>query len=281
MKLSKIPTGIDSLDPILQGGLPPGSLVLLLGEIGAGDFEFALTSAARLLMMKNENQDSGVTIPGKVSYISFIRSKDDIVKEVAFSFPDYFNILQNCEPQKRFEFKDFSDSYFARSFIPATWRNSSKAEPSFESLQWNEEQKNLIEALLEYLDKNANGSLVIIDSLTALTQYCLERMEWNDLILFLRGIQKVSKKWDGLVYMMLSEGIFDKSKQEEISECMDGVMVFEWEKLGPSQRKRVMYLKKFRGVLPRLDQDNIVNFETQISYQKGFEVSNIKRVRGI
>jgi len=61
---------------------------------------------------------------------------------------------------------------------------------------------------------------------------------------------------------------------------MDGVFVFNWEKLGPTQRNRIMYLKKFRGVLSLLDQDNIVNFETQISSQKGFEVSNIKRVRG-
>lgn len=135
--------------------------------------------------------------------------------------------------------------------------------------------------LLEYLDKNAKGSIIIIDSLTALAQYCLERMEWNDLILFLRGLQKVSKIWDGLVYLVLSEGIFNKSQQEEISECMDGVMFFGWEKLGPSQRQRIMYIKKFRGVLPRLDQDNIVNFETQINSQQGFEVSNIKRVRGI
>ena len=280
MKPLRIPTGIDSLDPILHGGLPSGSLILLLGEIGAGDFEFVLTSSARLLKMLPKNQDNLVAIPKKVCYISFIRSKEDVLREVAYSFPDYFNILQNGGSMDRFEFKDFSDSYFASSFIPVTWRSSSKIELSFESLQWNEEQKNLIETLIEYLDKNANGSLVIIDSLTALTQYCLERMDWNDLILFLRGLQKVSKMWDGLVYVILSEGIFDKSKQEEISECMDGVMVFEWENLGPSQRRRVMYLKKFRGVMPGLDSDNIVNFETDISSQRGFEVSNIKRVRG-
>jgi len=55
---------------------------------------------------------------------------------------------------------------------------------------------------------------------------------------------------------------------------------FEWDKQGISQRQRIMYMKKFRGLLPALDQDNIVNFETQISSQKGFEVSNVKRVRG-
>ena len=105
-------------------------------------------------------------------------------------------------------------------------------------------------------------------------------MEWKDLIMFLRGLQKASKKWDGLVYTMLSEGIFEKNKQEEIQDCVDGVIVFEWDKQGSSKRQRIMYMKKFRGLLPVLDQDNIVNFETQINSQKGFEVSNIKRVRG-
>ncbi len=271
MKTSRIPTGIESLDPILHGGLPSGSLILLLGEIGAGDFEFVLTSSIRLLKMPPESPS---VFPKKVCYISFTRSKEDVLREIAFSFPGL------TLGSSKFEFKDFSDAYFARSFIPVTWRSSSQIEFTFESLQWSEEQKNLIETLIEYLDKNADGSLVIIDSLTALTQYCLERMNWNDLVLFLRGLQKASKRWDGLLYVILSEGIFEKSKQEEISECMDGVMVFEWEKLGPSQRQRVMYLKKFRGVLPGLDSENIVNFETHISSQRGFEVSNIKRVRG-
>ncbi len=275
MKLSRIPTGIESLDPLLQGGLPSGSLVMLLGEIGAGEFEFALTSSARLLTGCEKNNEA-ITMPKKVCYISFTRSKEDVEKEIAFSFPAYYNVLQN----QRFEFKDFSDAYFARSFIPASWRSPCSTELSFESLRWSNEQKNLVETIIDYLDKNARGSIVIIDSLTALTQYCLERMEWADLVMFLRGLQKASKAWDGLVYAILNEGILDRSKEEEISECMDGVMVFAWEKLGASQRQRVMYFKKFRGVLPGLGQENIVNFETQISPQKGFDVSNVKRVRG-
>ncbi|HLB72050.1 MAG: hypothetical protein OIN88_09630 [Candidatus Methanoperedens sp.] len=277
--LTKIPTGIESLDPILKGGFPSGSLVLLLGEIGSGDSEFVLTSCARLLK-GFEVKDSELIMPGKVIYISFTRSRDDFMKEIALSFPDYYEIMQNNIQQSRFEFKDFSDAYFAMSFIPETWRSTSNTELSFESLKWSEEKRNLVDTLISYLDKNANGSLVIIDSLTALAQHSLEHMEWKDLILFLRGLQRASKKWDGLVYAVLSQGIFDKSKEEEISECTDGVVVFSWDKLGSSERKRLMYLKKFRGVMPGLDQDNIVNFEIQISSQKGFEISNIKRVRG-
>lgn len=279
MKLSRIPTGIDSLDYILQGGLPSGSLVLLLGELGAGDFEFAITSCVRLLSDQKEN-DPTTLLPDKVIYISFTRSENDIMKEIAFSFPDFYELLQKKIHEQRFEFKDFSDSYFAGSFIPASWLSSSEVLPSIESLKWNEEKRNLMDALIGYLDKNAQNRLIIIDSLTAMAQYCLERIDWSDLILFLRGLQRVSKKWDGLIYAIFNEGIFENKEQEEIMECMDGVFVFDWEKLGPTQRNRIMYLKKFRGLLPGVEHENIVNFETQITPQKGFEVSNIKRVRG-
>lgn len=279
LNLSKIPTGIDSFDPILDGGFPRGSLVLLLGEAGAGDFEFLITSLARLLM-KDEMKDTDIKIPEKIYYISFTRSKEDIFKEIAFSFPDFYKVLQKSMNEKRFEFKDLSEIYFTSSFIPYNWMTSSGKEFSFESLKHNEEEKNLIESLIEYIDKNANESIIIIDSLTALAQHCLTHMKWNDYILFLHGLQKVTKNLNSFVYALLTSGIFEGNKQEEILECMDGAIFFEWDNVGPSQRQRVMYMKKFRGVLPRLDQDNIVNFETKITTRRGFEVSNIKRVRG-
>jgi len=279
MKLSRIPTGIDSLDYILQGGLPSGSLVLLLGELGAGDFEFAITSCVRLLT-DQEKKDPTTSLPDKVIYISFTRSENDIMKEIAFSFPDFYEFIQKKIHEQRFEFKDFSDSYFAGSFIPASWLSSSQAAPSIESLKWTEEKRDLMDALIGYLDKNAQNSFIIIDSLTSMAQYCLERIDWSDMILFLRGLQRVSKNWDGLIYAIFNKGIFENNEQEEIMECMDGIFVFDWEKLGPTQRNRIMYLKKFRGLLPGVEHENIVNFETQISSQKGFEVSNIKRVRG-
>ena len=44
----KVPTFVQSLDTIMKGGIPGGSSVLLLGEPGAGNFEFSLTSAVNL-----------------------------------------------------------------------------------------------------------------------------------------------------------------------------------------------------------------------------------------
>ena len=274
--LKKIPSGIDSLDTTIDGGFPAGSLVLLLGELGAGDVEFVYTSAAGLLSShqttEDENNSNGSTVPNKICYISFTKSREDVLTELAHSFPEYCDTLST-----HMEFKDFSGAYFARSSVPLSWTSGS--DISLNSLKWNGDA-NLIKTLIEYLDENARDSIVIIDSLTALAQYCLENLEWKDLIMFMRGLQRISKKWNGIVYAILGDSIIDRNKQEELAECADGVLVFEWGKLGSTKRQRFMHMKKFRGVLPLLDQDNIVNFETQIGIQKGFEVSNVKRVCG-
>jgi len=171
------------------GGLPSGSLVLLLGDLGAGDFEFAITSSVSLLNGQ-EKRNTTATSPVKVIYISITRSEGDIMKEIAFSFPEFYELLKKNIQEKRFEIKDFSDSFFAGSFIPAMWLSSSETSPSIESLKWNEEKRNLMEALIVYLDNNARDNLIIIDSLTALAQYCLEKIDWSDMILFLWGFKE-------------------------------------------------------------------------------------------
>lgn len=277
----RVPSGINSLDAVIEGGFPAGSLVLLLGELGAGNIEFVYTSAAGLLSKSMTESEKSSNVSGqldnichisKICYISFSKSKEDIMNELALSFPQYYNILRD-----HIMFMDFSSAYFARSSVPLSWVTEDAISRTCLEQTGG---ANLIETVIEYLNKYADNSLVIIDSLTALAQYCLEYLEWRDLIMFLRGLQRISKRWNGLIYAVLEEGIFYKHKQEEVAECADGVIVFEWGKLGATQRQRFMHIKKFRGVLPLLDQENIVNFEAQITTQSGFEISNVKRVLG-
>ncbi|HIH43648.1 MAG TPA: AAA family ATPase [Candidatus Methanoperedenaceae archaeon] len=271
--MKKIPTGIESLDPIIKGGFPPGSFVILLGEEGSGHVEFAYTSAFKLAE-GGRFKNGDTVIPEKICYISITKSREDILNEIQNAFSDvHYQSLQ-----KRLEFKDFSWMYFMKSPVPAAWVTESKV--SFEQLKSNETEKNLIDSLVHYMDETASSSVVIIDSLTALAQYCSDTMKWRDMISFLRGLQKVSKRWNGLVYAILNNGVFENGKQEEIMECADGVLMFGWENMGTSLRQRSMYVKKFRGLLPQLEADNIVKFETAITPQVGYEVSYIKRVRG-
>ena len=52
LKRQKMPTGIESLDPILDGGVPQGSVILLIGDLGAGNYEFIYSSLVNILNIR-------------------------------------------------------------------------------------------------------------------------------------------------------------------------------------------------------------------------------------
>jgi KaiC/GvpD/RAD55 family RecA-like ATPase len=251
IKLSKIPTGIERLDAIMRGGIPSGYVIALVSESCAGDFEFSITSIANLLNMNNKNEKN-IIIPGHVCYISFMRSKEDILREIAFSFPDYYNIIIEAIHNKKFEFKDLSD-IFLNGIID-------------------------IDSLIQHINEIGPESLVIINSLTVLAEYYYRNNNWNDFIQFLTLFQKASKTWNGLVYFLLNKEVSFDGREEEILECMDCVIVFQWEIIG-SLRHRSMYLKKVRGVLSWLKEDQIY-FMTTINSQKGLIVTHQEKIKG-
>ena len=109
----KMPTGIASLDPILDGGVPPGSLILLLGDIGAGNYEFAYSSVVNTLnSMRERASEKGDSeknlIVKEVRYITFTRLEEDVRQEIAGSL--YIDGLSALVDTIRFE--DLSELYF-------------------------------------------------------------------------------------------------------------------------------------------------------------------------
>jgi len=268
LRLSKIPTGIEIIDITMRGGIPSGYVSALVGESGAGDFEFSMTSAANLLIMKNKNEENTI-IPGKVCYISLTRSKEDILKEIAFSFPDFYNVIIEAIHNEKFEFKDLSDIFL----------NGKINNNSFEIYSYKDRDKNsIIDSLIQYIDEIGVESLVIIDSLTVLAEYYYNNQNWNELILFLTLFQKASKNWNSLVYFILNKGVFSETMREEILDCMDCVIVFQWEIFG-SLRHRSMHLQKVRGVLSWLNDDQMY-YMAKIDSQKGLVVTHQEKIKG-
>lgn len=251
IKLSKIPTGIERLDVIMRGGIPSGYVIALVSESCAGDFEFSITSIANLLKMENKNEKN-IIIPEKVCYISLMRSKEDILREIAFSFPDYYQIIVEAIHNKKFEFKDLSD-IFSNGMID-------------------------IDSLIRQINEIAPQSLIIINSLTVLAEYYHRNNSWNEFIQFLTMFEKASKTWDGLVYFLLNKEVSFDGMEEEIQDCMDCVIVFQWEIIS-SLRQRSMYLKKVRGVLSWLKEDQMY-FMTTINSQKGLIVTHQEKIKG-
>ncbi len=60
------------------------------------------------------------------------------------------------------------------------------------------------------------------------------------------------------------------------ADIADAVLLFRWEETQGARRQRVMYFEKFRGVMPHLEERDLVKFAVKISVTSGFEVSNIR-----
>ncbi|MBN1678061.1 MAG: recombinase RecA [Candidatus Thermoplasmatota archaeon] len=273
----RIPTGVADFDSIIRGGLPTGSVVLLLGDVGGGGLEFALTSTAKIGIVKEFPEtrafmlgDAGKSgkLPERMCYITFSRSKDDILQEVKMSFNrDFYESLSH-----NLLFKDFSKDYFVHTVVPTAWLDADG-----EGVFSDKKKDGLMESLVDFLDNNAPKSLVVIDSLTDLV--VSETVNFQDVIALLKGIQRMSKKWGSVFYVLLTDNILDRKRQQMIIDSVDGVFKFEWAKFHhTSKRQRYLYVEKFMSVLPHLDQERIARFATLITSQSGFVVINTERV---
>ncbi len=271
-----IPTGVADFDSIIKGGFPAGSVVLLVGDIGAGQMEFALTSAAKLAMVK-ENPESVAfmlgagkdsRLPEKICYITFSRSRDEVLAELQSAFNgDFYDAFERLV-----KFKDFSSAYFRKTMVPRSW--AGEASSIFAS---GGSSDNILEELVNYLDENAPGSMIVIDSLTDLVVSA--NIEITDLIAVLRGMQRVAKKWGGVVYLVLTNNVLDEKKQRMIMDSVDGSLVFEWSRYAnSSRRQRYIYVEKFISLMPHLDKERIARFATVVTAQSGLVVIDTERI---
>lgn len=271
-----IPTGVPSLDPVIKGGIPAGSFVLLLNEVGAGGIEFMYTSMLMLAEMKKEQATlkPNYHLPEKIVYISFTKLRENVLQSVST-----LNIADVRNFEEMLTFVDLSSDYFAKTQVPRHWTTTGTMTlDSYKTVQKN---KLLFESLIDTLEAYAPNNLVIIDSLTDLMRGPVpENLTWNDLVSLLKGIERMSKQWNACIYALLTAHIFEPCMEEEVADCMDGVLVFGWNSSGNNQRQRMMYIKNFRGLMPYLEDDNVVRFETRVSASQGFEVSNIREILG-
>src|SRR5437879_9765836 len=99
-RVRKVPTGIADLDSIVDGGLPSGSTILLCGDIGAGMQEYVYTAASKTALVRERpearhyylgDRCDDSEVPDRVCYVTFSRSKEIILQELATSFNgDYY-----------------------------------------------------------------------------------------------------------------------------------------------------------------------------------------------
>lgn len=268
----KMPTGIHSFDPVLGGGVPPGSVVLLLGGVGAGHREFAYSSILNLAKEReNPSQRQGIIIPEEIVYVTVTKLSESIISEIQHSFKDG----AERDLKSGITFIDLSEQYFESSVVPPDWYRTGDLIDRYRKKR-SDEPGTIIGALSSKLTEMPEKSLIVVDSLTEIATAHTTPAEWREFISLLRGLERVAKKWKSTIYFILTNSILQDQQNAEIADCTDAVLTFQWEQSSAQKRQRTMFIEKFREVMPHLEENDLVKFSVRITAEGGFEVSNIR-----
>lgn len=278
--MDRIPFGIRRLDTTIGGGAPPGSVVLLSGEAGAGAREFIYTAALMNTLVENDPElfelyygdlpAGTVTLP-EVHYVSFTAEKKQLRREMSLAMDD--EIVETAADS--IAFHDLSNEYFQLSPVPREWYSNRTG--SITQLGSEQDRRSIPEALGDTLTEHASGNLVIIDSISDLVDAPTDNLEWDDIPVILKGISRVAFEWGGMVLVHVNSESIDGRRHGQLVDAADGTLLFEWES-GGSMRDRTMVVKQFRGVLSRIEAEDIVRFETEVG-ESGFDISDVRKIR--
>lgn len=278
--MDRIPFGIPRLDTTIGGGAPSGSVVLLSGEAGAGAREFIYTAALmnglttadpELFDLHYGDLDEETTVPEGIHYISFTERKQQLREEMLLAMDG--DIVEAGIQDVTFH--DLSPEYFRLSPVPREWYSDRIG--SIADLSQTTDRKDLAEALGDRLTRNADGTLVVIDSITDLIGAPTDDLTWDDIPVLLKGITRAASNWGGLVLVHVNREALNDQRHGQLVDAADGTLVFAWES-GGSTRDRTMVVKQFRGVLSRIEAEDIVQFETEIT-DSGLDISDVRKIR--
>ena len=276
----RVPTGVPDFD-YLTGGLPAGSVILLLGEAGAGHQEFALTSAVHLMLHYDDprlhqlylgNAKGPFLYPEGVAYLSTSRSEDQVLSEIRAAFEGtYPNVLSH-----HLKFHDLSPSYFADTVVPADWASITHpllSEAPAASLPTD----GPVRAVANAADLDGGKNLVILDSLTDLL--VRPGAQAADLLTLLKGLRRRAKEWNGLVYLLLSQGVAPPAVEQAVIDSVDGVLEFTWvTSPARSHRQRAMVIVKSMPVLAHLPAEYHGRFVIRVNTGSGLVTTQYERV---
>ncbi|RLM57229.1 HTR-like protein [Halobellus sp. Atlit-31R] len=278
--MDRIPFGVSRFDSVVGGGAPPGTVVLLVGEPGAGAREFMYTSATMnavahtdrdLFELHYGDLHTAAALPPEVHYLSFTDDESNVRREMGYVLDDELVDAATDHMAVR----DFSPEYFQLSPVPREWYLGEAT--TLQDLGGRKEHADVLTALGQYLNGHASDNLVVIDSITDLVAAISDEMAWNDIAMLIRGLGKAAHQWGGLVLAYASRETLERTELGHLMDAADGTLQFEWES-GGSKRARTMVVQEFRGVLSQIESEDIVRFETEI-HEGGFDVSDVRKIR--
>ncbi|MEF8852716.1 MAG: HTR-like protein [Haloarculaceae archaeon] len=280
--MKRIPFGIRQLDTTIGGGTPPGSVVLLAGEGGAGSREFMHTSALMNALAETDpdlhdlyygDLTRDATPPGEVHYVSFTAGATQLADEMSLTMDD--EILDSGFDGVAFH--DLSEQYFHQSPIPRDWYADRTADIT--QLRSHQEREDILGTLGGLLSEHATSNLVVVDSLTDLVSTAGrdQPLEWSDIAFLVKGLQKGAHAWNGLILVHVNRETVTDTEYGQLLDGVAGTLEFSWAS-GGSTRARTLVVKQFRGVLSSIADEDIVQFETEIG-DDGFDISDVRKIR--
>jgi archaellum biogenesis ATPase FlaH len=278
--MDRLPFGVKQLDSVINGGAPAGSVVLLSGEAGAGSREFLHTSAL-LNALGHVDQDlfdlhygslaPAAVLPEDVHYISFTMGKSQLESEMRMEMDDDL-VEAGIEGV---EFHEMSERYFHMSPVPRQWY--ADQTPSIKDLRARHERTDLLGAFGRKLSEVARNNLVVIDSLSDLISAMGDDIDWSDISFLVSGLQKAAHAWGGLILVHVNPQTLSSTRHGQLSDAAAGTLEFSWAS-GGSTRARTLVVKQFRGVLSQIEDEDIVQFETELG-EAGFDISDVRKIR--
>ncbi len=276
----RVPSGVPDFD-YLTGGFPAGSVVLLFGEAGAGHQEFALTSAAHLMLRFDEPRTHRFYLgtakgpflfPESVAYLSTSRSEDQVMSELRAAFTGIYPETLH----RHLTFRDLSPSYFADTVVPSDWASVRSPLLSGSPAAFRPDG-GPGRALADAAEAAGPKNLVILDSLTDLL--VREGVGAGDLLTLLKGLRRRAKEWNGIVYLLLSEGVAPGPIEQAVIDSVDVVLHFAWQSSpNHSHRQRTMLIQKSMPVLSHLPAEYHGRFVIRINALNGLVTTQYERV---
>jgi circadian clock protein KaiC len=209
-----IPTGIDGLDKLLNGGIPPKSSILLVGPPGCGKTTFC----QQFIYSGLKN-----TLPA--FYITLDSSPEDVSK----SMEEFRWDLKPFMKQKKMY---FLDAY--------SWKvGGGKENETIKVINGGLDINNINMTLADILDKiNADDKRGIFDSLSTLLLYTPPEL----VMRFIPVLIAKAKKANSTQILILEEGVHDEKVVNTLSYMVDGVINMKMD-----GDRRLLQVSKMKG----------------------------------
>ena len=269
-----IPSGIESFDMQIGGGFPRGSMVLLMGEIGAGQDEFAITVAERAASARNKGTGAKVFIPRKIAWMCITRDREEVMRTASRFHSEFCSTFS-----KGVEFLDFFVHCLSSIPLPVELAKDFQAEGSrprgMEGLVESgmPGEIKLLSSMAGAYSKLA-GDMVVIDSLTDLSMMFRSSGEqWKTLTVFLQWMKRSCMSAGGITYAILNRGPFDEKLESELCLPFTDIVVFS-KRSAVHGETRTISIRKSSGRVVELPG------ETRLKMgQWGVELERAKLIR--